>query len=122
MAATTIVLLNRVQKKKRESKLPVLTSLQWIHSIAKFTFLYLSLWHSLDTPSTKSMQNPRLGKYSTRSAITNPTLKNKLEAGRNGTIINARLIVSSLCEVVDKPIISSIVGGFQDMVGWRQWR
>jgi len=37
------------------------------------------------------MQKPIEGMYSTRSATTNPTGKKRLDAGRNGKTMKARL-------------------------------
>lgn len=42
------------------------------------------------------MQNPSDGKYRTRSAITNPTLKNMLEATENGIIKNETAMIRFL--------------------------
>lgn len=36
------------------------------------------------------MQNPKLDKNNDLSAITNPTLKNKFDDGRNGIAINTK--------------------------------
>lgn len=41
-------------------------------------------------PQATSRQKPILGAYRIRSATTNPTGKNRLEAGMNGSTINAK--------------------------------
>ena len=40
-----------------------------------------------------------LGIYKIRSAMTNPTLKNMLDAGKNGTTRNRSPIARLLCDV-----------------------
>ena len=51
---------------------------------------------SLSNPTATSRQYPLLGKYRVRSAITNPTLKKILVAGRNGIIPSDNVIMSNL--------------------------
>ena len=45
---------------------------------------------------TISIQKPILGRYRFLSATTKPTLKNRFDAGRNGTTKNAKDMVTSL--------------------------
>lgn len=57
---------------------------------------------SLHIPMTINIQKPAVERYKTRSAITKPTRKKRLDAGRKGTISSASAIVSCLQR---KPII-----------------
>jgi hypothetical protein len=45
------------------------------------------------SPITTNRQNPALGNSKVRSAITNPTFKNKFDAGRNGSTIKLIAII-----------------------------
>lgn len=71
----------------------------------QFNYKALTLCLSLYTtktwciPMTISIQKPADGMYKTLSATTNPTRKNKFDAGRNGTTINVRLI-NSILEII----------------------
>jgi len=51
---------------------------------------------STDTPKATRRQYPALGRYRTLSATTNPTRKNRLEAGRKGTTSRTNDIATSL--------------------------
>ena len=62
------------------------------------TFLLSLFRQSLPTPTVTMIQNPADGKYRTLSAITKPTRKNRLVAGRNGMIRKAKAIVMFLKE------------------------
>ena len=62
-----------------------------------FTVLPPSRWDdSLLTIRVSNIQKPRLGRYKTRSAMTKPTLKKRLEAGKKGIISRATAIVKTL--------------------------
>lgn len=46
-----------------------------------------------------SIQNPIDGAYNTLSAMTNPTGKKRFEAGKNGSIIIAKLYTKHLVHI-----------------------
>ena len=63
-----------------------------IKSNQALTLLTLPEAESSLMPVTTRIQSPAAGMYNTRSAITKPTLKNKLLAGRKGMMASAKLI------------------------------
>lgn len=63
-----------------------------ISEIFKNMVYFLS--HKMLHPYPTSIQNPIDGAYSTLSAMTNPTGKKRFEAGKNGSIIIAKLYVN----------------------------
>lgn len=55
--------------------------------VEKLTFLFSVLRSIFFKPITTKKQYPALGSRRVRSAITKPTVKNKLLAGRKGSTI-----------------------------------
>lgn len=94
---TTFQITSQVRMGAPQAKLCMCVCGWHIFSEPSFHITFLQRYlASTDTPKATRRQYPALGRYRTLSATTNPTRKNRLEAGRKGTTSRTNDIATSL--------------------------